>query len=365
MNHAKRAESQMSRRRAHSRAGEDDSVTGDSETAASGEERKAPLDLTLVGGMHTDSPVPSFIQFVKDDLSEDEVVLGDYGPLSDSPDELDSPSESGEEITTRASLAEDPLVDVFGTDQDTWTDLHAQSDHRTSQRQMNPYVVDLALNASELAALPDDRVLADAYDEESVMLGQKEENEVKELLEAMSRPVLAVSIPSSPQLADTKTVSSPSTASTHRKHVLLPLVIPSNNLPRPDSAESEYSPSPVLQNIAESTHLAYRMSGSSAVDESYDEAAGEDEFQRTRTPLDDKRVGGVFDDLDLGLEDSEVNIEVICIRAGCSRMAYGLWRTQFDENDPDDHRKSQFLMKARLDEIEKVRPYRVARFGTT
>ena len=32
--------------------------------------------------------------------------------------------------------------------------------------------------------------------------------------------------------------------------------------------------------------------------------------------------------------------------------------TQYDENDPNDRRRSQYLMKAKLDEIEKVRRLR-------
>lgn len=32
-------------------------------------------------------------------------------------------------------------------------------------------------------------------------------------------------------------------------------------------------------------------------------------------------------------------------------------KLQFDENDPNDRRRSQFIMKQQLDELEKVAPF--------
>ncbi|KIL71594.1 hypothetical protein M378DRAFT_6312 [Amanita muscaria Koide BX008] len=64
--------------------------------------------------------------------------------------------------------------------------------------------------------------------------------------------------------------------------------------------------------------------------------AAEDEvdvYTKVRSPEEsEKRVGAIFDDLDLGLDPT----------------------VEFDDNDQYDKRRSQFLMKAKLDEIEKA-----------
>jgi hypothetical protein len=54
------------------------------------------------------------------------------------------------------------------------------------------------------------------------------------------------------------------------------------------------------------------------------------EDQSYISPDSDKRVGGVFDDFDLGIDFDD------------------------DDDDPNDRRRSQYIMKAKLDEIERV-----------
>ncbi|KAF8640804.1 hypothetical protein AX17_000453 [Amanita inopinata Kibby_2008] len=59
----------------------------------------------------------------------------------------------------------------------------------------------------------------------------------------------------------------------------------------------------------------------------------DEEYARVRSPEEsEKRVGAIFDDLDLGLDPSD----------------------DYDCNDLNDRRRSQFLMKAKLDEIERT-----------
>lgn len=66
--------------------------------------------------------------------------------------------------------------------------------------------------------------------------------------------------------------------------------------------------------------------------------------------LDQKRGGHVFDDLDLGLGD----ISVSEYHTFGKLLTYPAAKVSYDDDDPNDRRKSQLLMKAKLDEIERV-----------
>ncbi|KAF9015747.1 hypothetical protein BDQ17DRAFT_1395959 [Cyathus striatus] len=218
----------------------------------------------------------------------------------------------------------DPLSDVFGTDADTWTDMHASEEQL--KHESNPNIVPLAFTGAEISALPDPENLEE--DDDSRIAG-KEEDEVKELLEQMSKPSLSISIPGSPSNSN-KRSSSPV-----RKHVPPPLVL----VPKSNASDLVIPTEPTpISSGNDSIQLAY-LSGSpddpdkvpSPVDEVHEEEL--DRYTRVRSPEEsEKRVGGLFEDLDLGLDPSE----------------------DFDDDDPNDRRRSQYLMKAQLDEIERT-----------
>ncbi|KAH7930479.1 hypothetical protein BV22DRAFT_1055080 [Leucogyrophana mollusca] len=323
MNHAKRAESRCSNRaRSNSRA----------EGGSAVEEKRAPFDLKLVERMQNASSTPDFTALSKqsqEDSTDDESLqVGEYAPLSESPVGLDEePFE--EEATARmppGSGAQDPLADVFGTDADTWADMRA--DPQGAHRKVNPNVVDLALDASSLTALPEQEHQSED--------GIDDEDEVRDLMDRMSRPSLTVSIPSPP---NGKRKSSPATAGPVKKPLPPPLVLAPNS-PNYDLVIPA-EPSPMPSSGGDSTNLPYVKGGGTPMSAELPQGETlspdvDEEYLRARSPAEEKRVGGVFDDLDLGLDLGEDEEEV------------------YDENDPNDRRKSQYLMKAKLDEIERT-----------
>lgn len=198
------------------------------------------------------------------------IINGGYKPLSESPEHTDTEA--------------DPLAEVFGTDADTWADIHADSESRGIVQHQDPKVVQLALNGADLTALPDQCI----FDEEEDKL--KDEDEVMELLEKMNRPRLSISIPSSPT-STAKRRSSPTTAGTLKKPIPPPLVL--SDLPG-DSSPMH----------GENTHLPY-LAESTPGDETF---ISEDGVITQRSHLEEKREGGVFEDLDLGLGDYSVSL---------------------------------------------------------
>ncbi|KAJ7733583.1 hypothetical protein DFH07DRAFT_894216 [Mycena maculata] len=100
------------------------------------------------------------------------------------------------------------------------------------------------------------------------------------------------------------------------------------------------SPAPGSDSTPEGSDLEGRtilpyLKGAEPEDEGVDEEDEEEQSRlsvpRAKSMYDpDKRGGGVYDDMDLGFSADE-----------------------FDANDPNDRRKSQFIMRAQLDEIEK------------
>ena len=290
MNLAKRAESRLDKRKDTAEDGE-------------GGERRAPLDLMLVNRMRSTSPSPSFAASIaRNHLGPS---AEGYGRLSESPQEIDSDISDSEsedcDLTTRVvhTSTEDPLEDVFGTDADAWSDIRETTEHHGPK---DPNIVDLALHATELSRTGDES-FENEFDGE--FLGQKEEDEVRELLDAMTRPHLSVTITPSPPIGDEGKLNRTNTW-TSKKHVPPPLILP----PRSEVAIIDVQHSPLPTSRAESSNLAYLV-------EDYDEYRGndtlfsvssegaDDDYSRFRRPVDDKRDGGVFDGLDIGLEQLE------------------------------------------------------------
>ncbi|KXN88902.1 hypothetical protein AN958_06772 [Leucoagaricus sp. SymC.cos] len=306
-NHAKRAESRVGRK------------GSTNEEGSESQERQPPIQL-IIGRKETASPM----------LIEKEEGLSNsgYQQLSDSnamEDEDDSADEGDlqDDLANAQVNGKDPLADVFGTDSDTWADIHAGSIDRRSS---DSSVVDLALSAADLSALPNDNPSS---------LARTEEEEVRELIERVSRPDSSATAVGA--LASSASRRSSSSTHTAKKHVPPPLVL----VPKEQASDlvvpSEASPVPSTPG---SVNLAY-LNGDSSPEKSpgqeYADGDVAEEFDDEYTPIrssseSEKRAGTIYDDLDLGLDPTE----------------------DFDENDPNDRRRSQFLLKAQLDEIERT-----------
>lgn len=291
MNHARRAESRASRKNS----------AADSSASGEERERKAPLDLRLVGKMRTDSPI-SFLLSTSQGKEEDEDMdnHGETGyeqlsesledTVSEHGDDMDYEDDSTARVGSALPTKVDPLDDVFGTDAETWSDMRNSRDSDARRTITNPHVVDLALSAADLAALPDQKDFGEGMGD-----GVEDEDEVKQLMDEMARPRLSVSIPSPPR----------------PKHVPPPLVLQSvlgGDLVVP----AEPSPMP---SSAGSTRLAYLHSSSENTPqgeyaepepEEREDSSNEEGYGRVRSPAEsEKRGGAVFEDLDLGLDPSE------------------------------------------------------------
>ena len=234
-------------------------------------DKNALLGLKLVGRLPTASPAPSFTFSVSRDQeceSDSEPQAAGYGLLSESPEGTDPESGDdchGESITRVTRTANDPLEDIFGADADTWADIRASSKQQR-RRQDNPKIVNLALNADDLA-LPSEQ--------SSLESAGREEDEVEILLEAMSS----------------------STPSTAKKHIPPPLII------QPHLADMVVSTSPLPPSTSGSINPPSPHPPEVRPDDkdSLFVPSG-DPLVITRTPLDERREGGVYDDFDLGLD---------------------------------------------------------------
>ena len=241
-------------------------------------------------------------------IQEDEILedVAGYAPLSESPDENDSDSDSAngedycEDATARVpSLTggKDPLDDVFGTDADTWADIHASSEKESESK--NPHIVPLALTGAELAALPTQEIFDDDDD-----MSTKEEDDVRELLDLMSKPNLVISIPSPPKNKRASS-SSPIGINGTRKNPPPPLAL----LPKDKYGGPAISAAPsvsLLPTTLSSSSVGLAYLGKSSSEEDNGPAEEDYEFTRIRSPEEsEKRGGAVFDDLDLGLDPTE------------------------------------------------------------
>ncbi|TFK77535.1 hypothetical protein BDN72DRAFT_852596 [Pluteus cervinus] len=337
INHAKRAESRMGRKASVAEGAED-------KESVDGLERKHHIDLltgTKDAANHLASLFPP--RDSGDTLSDGEPEADGYAPLSDSQDghddelnkgELEDEDDYEEDATTRVVSSitrrggKDPLDDVFGSDADTWADIR-ESNSTARPSSANPNIVNLALTGSELAALPDgeDEALFDA--------GNNDEEEVRDILERMSSPTqpeFSISPPTSPP---SKRSSSPTTSKKHVPPPLVLLPINGGDLVIPAEATSPLPVSP-------GTSLPYLHGPSSGSQDNSplpeqqvqreEEEDLEDDYHVRSSAESEKRVGAVFEELDLGLDPTE----------------------EYDENDPHDRRRSQYVMRAQLDQIERT-----------
>ncbi|PPQ72136.1 hypothetical protein CVT24_002407 [Panaeolus cyanescens] len=266
-------------------------------------------------------------------LSESPAEMTDAGEDEDDEDMEDM--EIGEEATAIVGKvgSSDPLKEVFGEDEQAWAELHAENaDKRRNED--NPNIVPLALTAGEVAELPDQSAL-----ERSPHDFTREEDEVREMLDIMGQPELALQIPS----PDKRNAGNNGLAA--RSKVPPPLMF------KPKGAASviPVALTPTSGTGDNNAGLAYLESSSGDDDEMRDTSNGGDDTEdlrsfRVRSPeSSEKRTGAVFDDLDLGLDPSE----------------------DFDDDDPNDRRRSQLLMKAQLDAIERTMAQLSPRFMTT
>ncbi|EIW64017.1 uncharacterized protein TRAVEDRAFT_157873, partial [Trametes versicolor FP-101664 SS1] len=309
--HAKRAESRLDvQRRAASRAGDE---SGAEEEGGEDGERRPAMPLRLVDRLQATANTPVHLRPTNGRLlgpgADDE---DEYAQLPDS----DGEDEDEGDATARygqGHVSGDPLADVFGTDAETWADMRAEN---ASQRNtVNPNVVNLALDGAALSALPD------PVEDGEEMQAQDDADDIAELLRRSSRPQLSVAIPASPP-QEGRRASQGSGLS--RKHVppalnLAPS-LPGASTPADDpDANLAY-----LQDETTPSSSEFAKTGDAPSD-------GETTHKPRRSPLDEKREGVFYDELNLGLESSY----------------------EFDEDDPHDRRRSQVLMMAKLDEIER------------
>jgi hypothetical protein len=218
----------------------------------------------------------------EDIVDTDDLKTPGYERLPDDADDSGSDAgderESEEAITRPSSLngTRDPLVDVFGTDEDTWADIRAHSE--ASKPQTKPEVVELALSGADLAALP----LVGVEDGDN---GPGDVEDVQAMLNRMSQ--------SSPMLdAATSMVkrrASGRASVSSRRPVPPPLILHTLNAPVASGGSDRDGDSPT----GESTHLPYLrgtdVNGNNLAVHGFD------------TRHQDKRDGGVFDNIDLGL----------------------------------------------------------------
>lgn len=273
-NHAKRAESRT-RTTSHSNGALEED-----------EERRAPIDLRLVGRLQAEG-TPEFLRqsddgysLLDDDEGDDEAITSQF------------PDVPGGGI--------DPLADVFGTDADIWAEMHSGNLPNPYDRSLkNPNIVDLAFDAAALS-----RQTTDDDDQRNL---HDDANDVRELWDDNSRPQLSVDIPTSPD----QLMKSPGTASSKRH------VPPALNLmaASPSTGLLATEGSPLPSSGEESAHLSYLKSAPSSDDnlrqnnsiitlEATDENGETVKKGSIGLGLDDKRGGAFFEDLDLGLQDN-------------------------------------------------------------
>jgi hypothetical protein len=300
-NHAKRAESRLGKKTTTSTEDKNDEEA----------ERKPPLDLTLVGRVQADAPgflvasvkssePESLMPFDQEQICSDsrersntptetlEMVRGAADHEDDSgyeqlPDDTDTLHETdpGEDVTGNPALdrSKDPLADVFGTDSDAWANMAANSQTRDSK----PHIDELTLSEETMSPLFEK--LSDDDDDSN----PDDEEEVREIMQRMSRresnpmPEMTVSIAERKWLSGSKKPVPPplvlDTSLTNgalERNLLLTATNDESKLPHLDS------PKPLVENGLPPEDPA---------------AAG------LREPAMEKRDGGMFDDLDLGLGD--------------------------------------------------------------
>ena len=288
LNHVKRAES-----RARGSSFNNGEMSED--------DKRAPINLRLVNKAQAEADVPDFLRKTEDyfrfdhDGDEDVASEGakDEGYSQLDGDEDDDDLDNGEIAAQFPPVpgAEDPLAGVFGTDANTWAEIHAEN--RPAHRP-NPNVVHLALDGAALTK--------DPLPEEGDMPQSNDEQEVIKLWEGQSRPRLSVTIPNSPPnlVLDTS----------NRKSAPPPLNLsaaaPGSSLGLPAILTS-----PLPSSGDESASLAYLKDGTpservfaTTEDDELTLEVIEAEEAVIRSPFQDKRDGAFFEDLNLGLSFS-------------------------------------------------------------
>ena len=291
--HAKRAESRLGfRSRAASRAGDESAVEG--EPGDDDADRKPALELRLVERLQAEANVPAYMRPKNGRLLGPDADDG-YAQLPDSDEEND------EDATARygnGSVSEDPLADVFGTDAETWAGIRAES-QPFRQQSSDPNVVDLALSGEALSALPDP-----AEDGEERQ-ADDDTQEVADLLKRNSRPRLSVAIPApAPQAvvdaSRERSASQGSSFSLSRKRIPPALDLTPSLPGAVDSAD--------LGTDGSTLRLAYLTEEPTPSTGSFAEgttpSTGDLTQPPRRSPLEEKRDGQFFDELNLGLEGS-------------------------------------------------------------
>ena len=348
MTFARRAESRQNNR-ACSRSG--------SRAEGDVDELRAPLDLKLVERLQNSDSILSFTSLPSTDEgstrgavldSADGAVEGDEArhvtdvaerlQTSDSVLSFTSLASTEEDNTGGAALSDfadevvegdearhvtdvghhDPLVDVFGTDADTWADIHAES--QDSQREVNPNVVPLALDASSLAALPEPEPSEDEMDDVE---------EVRDIMRRMSKPLLDVSMLPAPDSGTQTSLSTmtvarmsepplviPISVSDSRPHISSPTMAAARKpIPPPLVLVPSNGPHAELISMISTAGLPHTTDGGMSITDEIgsDDVRSmdmEEEYMLSRSPTEEKRVGAVFEDLNLGLDLGDDEEEV-------------------------------------------------------
>ncbi|KAI8981156.1 hypothetical protein BD414DRAFT_91528 [Trametes punicea] len=338
--HAKRAESRLGmQRRTASRMDDESGAEGEEEDL----DKKPGVSLRLVNRLQATENTPAYLRPRNGRLLGPDADDDQYAPLPDSDEEGSSDEEGDAEATARygqGSVRGDPLADVFGTDAETWADVRAENALQKRPRHSeNPNFVDLALDGAALSALPDP-----ADDDEERREETDDVAEVVDLLKRSSRPRLSVAIPSSPPQEPRRSSQG---SGLSRKHVP-PALNLASSLPGAANATA-------LASDGSNLRLAYLQEENTPSTGDFGQQTGEPSDGEIthkpirRSPLEEKREGVFYDDLDLGLESS---YEVMPATRPFGMYSYSRL-VQYDEDDPHDRRKSQVLMMAKLDEIER------------
>jgi len=262
------------------------SRTGDE--ASPSDDRRAPFDLKLVGRMQK----PGFLRSM-DECDDVHPPNDEYDPLSDSPSTMDD--EGFADTTSRISSDKDkdPLTEVFGTDAETWANMHSNSEG--IGKKVDPNVAQFALDASSLAQLSS---RGEGNEPEN---GIDDVGEVHAIIQRMSGPFL----------------TSPTASGGSKRPVPPPLVV----APKSPTDVVSGDASSVPSSRRTSTTLPY-ANGSNVVDDTeFRNKEGqslelEQEYLRSRSPSEDKRVGALFESLDLGLDfDDDEEVRVPCFNS--------------------------------------------------
>lgn len=197
---------------------------------------------------------------------------GGYARLSDSPEQIDP----DEELTAHVSQQEDPLADVFGNDNDTWSDLQ-------SSRPREKAKDDLALDGASLSKEHE------SDDESHLTRDELDTNEVMALWNARNKPSVGLSYPTTPQSSQGSLKGTPQSS---RKGAPPPLTLtPFGAAAAMEINIATPTPSPFRTDFTrdDDSHIAY-------LSERQDSTSSEDDKFR------EKRTGGIYDDVDLDLD---------------------------------------------------------------